>query len=259
MAKKAKSLKERLKERKDNLAKGGGGNYILKLKEEKTYRIRILPVGDDNEFYADLVSMYLGKSEDLGEVISPSTIGEPCPIIEKYNELKNSKDEDEKELAKGLSPRNKIVIPVIMYEDDKGKVIDERSSKRLLQITGGVLQEIIDLYLDEDDAGDMTDPKKGYDLKITRTGKGMKDTKYSVRSCKPTSLPKEYHKFVFDLDEAVREQITPYDEAATKLENYLGQTPNNDSDDDEDDRPAKKKKATTDKKKVVKKKRKSDI
>ena len=260
-----KSLKQRLLDRKNKISTGGGGSFILKLKEEKTYRIRILPVGEDKEFYADLVSFYLGNTEELGEVISPSTIGEPCALLEKYNELKGSKDEEDKVIAKALVPRNKIVLPIVMYEDEKGKTIDEKNSRRLLQVTGGVLQEIIDLYLDEDEGGDMTDPKDGYDLKITRTGKGMKDTKYSVRACKPTALPKDYWKEEFDLDKAIQEQISNYDETVVKLENYLGSVNTDSDEDDEDDEPKKGKKKTTTKSgkstlaKSKSKKRKSDI
>lgn len=257
-----KSLKQRLMDRKNKITTGGGASFILKLKEEKTYRIRILPVGEDKEFYADLVSFYLGNTEELGEVISPSTLGEPCALLEKYNELKSSKDEEDKQIAKGLVPRNKTVLPIVMYEDEKGKNIDEKNARRLLQVTGGVLQEIIDLYLDEDEGGDMTDPKKGYDLKITRTGKGMKDTKYSVRACKPTALPKEYWKEEFDLESAVKEQIANYDETATKLESYLG-TINSDDEDDEDTPKKSKKKTSTKSGKSTttksKKKRKTDI
>ena len=255
-----KSLKQRLAERKAKITSGGGTGFILKLKEEKTYRIRILPVGEDKEFYADLVSFYLGNTEELGEVISPSTFGDPCALLEAYNEYKSSKSEEDKTIAKELVPRNKTVLPIVMYEDEKGKTIDEKNSKRLLQVTGGVLQEIIDLYLDEDEGGDMTDPRKGYDLKITRTGKGMKDTKYSVRACKPTALPKEYWKEEFDLDAAVKEQISSYDETATKLESFLG-TIGSDDDDDEDDTPkkSKKKKSSKGKSTKTKKKRKTDI
>ena len=259
-----KSLKQRLLDRKNKISTGGGGGFILKLKEEKTYRIRILPVGDDKEFYADLVSFYLGNTEELGEVISPSTIGDPCALLEKYNELKSSKVDEDKVIAKTLVPRNKTVLPIVMYEDEKGKTIDEKNSKRLLQVTGGVLQEIIDLYLDEDEGGDMTNTKKGYDLKITRTGKGMKDTKYSVRACKPTALPKEYWNEEFDLEAAVREQISPYDVTATKLDNYLGSISG--SDDDEDDDAHRSKKSSKSKtstkstsKKKTSKKRKTDI
>ena len=121
-------------------------------------------------------------------------------------------------------------------------------------------QDIVELYLDEDEAGDMTDPKNGYDIKIERTGTGQYDTSYSVRNCKPTKMDKKLLKVV-DLQEIVKSQIKSYDELEEELDNFLN---NASADDDDDDEPKKKKskdkkdKKSKDKKKD-KKKRHGDI
>ena len=65
--------------------------------------------------------------------------------------------------------------------------------------------------MDEDEAGDMTDPRTGYDIKIIRSGSGKNDTTYSARACKPTKLDKKYSGNV-DLESIVRSQIKDYDE-----------------------------------------------
>ena len=246
MTTKRKSLKQRLEQKKKDLGKKGGGGYILKQKEEGTIRVRILPTGEDNDFCMDVTTFYLGNTKETGEVISPSTFGEPCALMETYQKLKNSKDEDELEIAKKLIPRQKYLIPIIMYKDKAGKEVDEDNSNRLLQISPTVYNAIIDLYLDEDEWGDMTDPKKGYDIKITRTGLGKNDTKYSVSACKNTPLPKQYIKTIVDLEAMVKAKMASYEETLEKKENFLGLS---DDDDDQEDsrerRKANKKKSSS--------------
>lgn len=242
MAKKL-SLRERLKKQREDMKSSREGGKVLYLKEGTT-RVRILPI-DDEELGFEVAYFYL--NEKLKGIYSASTFDEDCPALEAYQELKNSKDDDELELAKKLSPKKAYVIPVLVYADDKGKSIDPDKSGKLMKIPAGVYQSIIDLYLDEDEWGDMTDPKNGYDIKIIRTGKGKNDTEYSVVACKNTPLDKEYAKKKVDLSKMVRELIEPYDEVKAKIDQFLG------NDDDEDDKPKKKKsKGGDDKKKKSK-------
>lgn len=196
--------------------------------------MRIKSPGDDQELGIEIIQFYLGGN--LGGVISPATFDEPCPFMEKYQELKNSKDEDDKELAKNLVPRRRYVIGGPVYADEKGTKFDYDGKDKGVLVPRSVYQDIIDLYLDEDEAGDMTDPRTGYDIKIIRSGSGKLDTTYSARACKPTKLDKKYQGNV-DLENIVRSQIKDYDELEKLLAQYLNE--DHDSDDDE---PKKKKK-----------------
>lgn len=231
-----KTLKERLEKKRQELSERGNKGNVIFVKEG-TLRVRILPVGPDKDFIKEVTHFYLGA--DLKSVYSPSTFDEPCALLEAYQEFKNSKDEDDKDLAKKLVPKKAYFAAVVVYNDDKGKSINEEDSGKLIKITGGVYQDIIDLYLDEDEAGDMTDPVEGYDIKIKRTGKGQFDTEYSVMPCKPTKLDKKYAKVV-DLDKLAKAEISSYEETEEKLEAFLGISKNDDGDDD--DKPKKKKK-----------------
>ncbi len=248
-----KSLKQRLKEKKEELKKKGQRSIIFRQKDEGTLRVRILPVEGENEFVQEAMQFWMGK--DGGSVLSPETFGEPCAIYEKFQELKDSSDEADMEIAKKLTPRNKYLMPVLVYEDQKGKKVDTQNTGKLMQITNGLYQEIIDLYLDEDEWGDMTDPIKGYDLKITREGKGKNDTNYTVQPCKNSKLPKEYRKEI-DLVGMVKEEMDSYEETVKKLNSFMGSAFDDDEDDDE--KPKKKKKKTKLKSKK-KKKRGKDI
>lgn len=240
------STREKMLARKKKLEEKGSGNGLI-FPKEGTLRMRIKSPGDDQELGMEVVQFYI---PGVGGVISPATFDEPCPFMEKYEELKQSKDEDDKELAKRLIPRRRYVIGGIIYKDDKGTGVDYEGQNRGVLIAGAVYQDIIDLYLDEDEAGDMTDPVTGYDIKITRSGSGKFDTTYSVRQCKPSKLDKKYRSDL-DLEKIVRDQIKPYDELEEELNKFLNESP----DDEEEDAQKKNKKSSTDKSKKKKKKK----
>lgn len=234
------STREKMLARKKQLeSKSNGGGFIYP--KEGTLRMRIKSPGDDQELGMELITFYLGG--EMGSIISPATFDEPCPFMEKYKELKESSDDTDKELAKEkFIPRRKYVIGGVIYTDEKGKSLDYDGKDKAVQIPRSVYQDIIDLYLDEDEAGDMTDPINGYDIKIIRTGSGKMDTTYSARACKPTKLDSKYRGNI-DLEGMVRAQVKSYDELQDILSKYL-----NESSDDEDEseevveKPKKKKK-----------------
>lgn len=252
------TTKDKMLARKKQLESKGSSGLVFP--KEGTLRMRIKSPGDDQELGIELIQFYLNK--DLGGVISPATFGEPCPFMEKYQELKNSKDPDDQELAKMLVSRRKYVVGGIVYSDEKGTKVDYEGKDKGVLIPRSVYQDIIDLYLDEDEAGDMTDPRTGYDIKIIRSGSGKNDTTYSARACKPTKLDKKYSGNV-DLESIVRSQIKDYDELEEILASFLKE--GRDSD-EEDEKPKKKKKGIhkdhymdDDEPKKKKRKYKSDI
>lgn len=208
--KKLLNRKKKLKEKSE------GGNLIF-IKADETIRVRPLPVDEDEEFGAEVTQFYLGN--DIKGVFSPSTFGEPCPIMEMYEELKNGDDAD-KDLASKLKPKQKFVVPVIKYDDNKGKKVDEKNSGKLLLLTAGTYQDLIDLYLD-DEQGDFTDPKNGYDIKITRSGAGQFDTEYSTIPCRPSKIPKAYNK-PHNIEDLIRKEIRSYEDIEALLNQFLG-------------------------------------
>lgn len=238
-----KTTREKMLERKkqlENRSKGGGLIYP----KEGTLRVRIKSPGDDQELGIEVIQFYLGE---MGGIISPATFDEPCPFMEKYQELKESDDDDDKELAKRLIPRKRYIIGVVGYKDEKGKEIDPDMVNKGCLIPSSVYQDIVDLYLDEDEWGDMTDDIEGYDIKITRSGKGKTDTKYTTSPCQKRPLDKKYRGTI-DLEKIVRGIIPSYEDLEEKLSKYLNENP---SDDDEDEEKPKKKKLKDKKKKKL--------
>lgn len=242
MAKKKESLKDRLAKKRKEIASRGKGMDFLILKEG-TMRVRPLPVGEDEEFGFEVTQFYLGAN--IKGVFSQASLGNPCPIMEKYKELSESKVASDKVLAKKFPPRKRTLIPVIVYEDMKGKVVDSEKSTengKLFLITSGVYATMIDHYLDEDDWGDFTDPDNGYDFKVKRTGSGQFDTEYSCSPCPKSPLPKPYRGKITNLEEMVANIIPSYEEAMEKLAEFLNEADDGDSDDESEDKPPRRKK-----------------
>jgi len=236
----SESLKERLAKKRKKLAEKSGQSGIVFIKEGTT-RIRILPVGEEEDWAIEMTHFYLGPK--VKGVFSAASLGDPCPVQEAYEELREGSDDD-KELAKSFTPRTKYLVPAIVYEDDRGKGIDKEKSGQLVMLTPTIYGEIIDMFLDPD-LGDFTDPKEGYDLKIKRTGTGKTDTEYSVTGMRPSSIPKEWSKEV-DLTELAKKAVLSYDQAKEKLEEFLlGGADADEEEEEKESRPRKKKKRPT--------------
>lgn len=232
------TMRKKLLKRQKELASKGGGKFQFITFKEGTTRIRLLPIPEDSEFGVEVT--YFFPNKDIGSIISPATFGEPCALMEAYEKLKNSKDPDDKETAKLVAPKRRYMVYGYRYKDEKGKEIDAETGAKLMLLTNGAYQEIIDLYLDEDEAGDMTDPMKGYDLKIKRVGSGQFDTEYSVRKCNPTKRDIKFKGVIMDHTEAVRQVVATYEKTQEVVEQLLGSS---------------KKSSKTGKKKIIKKKK----
>lgn len=230
-----KSFKERLADKRKKMAQRGGSDKLIFLKEG-TLRVRILNVGKEKDFSMEVTQFYLGP--EIKGVFSPSTFGEPCALMEKYLELKESKKKADKDLAKLLVPKKKSLIPVVAFKDDRGKEVDTESIGKLVPISNGLCGQIIDYYLDEEEWGDFMDDQDGYDFKLIRTGSGKYDTEYSAKPCKNTPAPKAIAGKVFDLDALVRGIMPTYEETEEKLLEFLSGNPT--ADDDEEERAPRK-------------------
>lgn len=240
------SIREKMMERKKNLeSRGNGSIFFLK---EGTTRLRLMNQGPDKEIGLEVIQFYLpGK----GGFISPATFNEPCPLMEKYQELKNSKDDDDAELAKTLSPRRRYIVGGTIYKDQKGKEVDKENICKPILISRSVYQDIVDLFLDEDDWGDPTDPNEGYDIKITRMGKGKMDTNYTVTACPGKGPIDPKYSKEMDLEEIIRNSCSTYEE----LEKILHEWLNGSHEDSGHDEPEEDSEVKKDKKKKKKSKK----
>ena len=213
-------MRKTLEKRRKELSSKGGGKFKFVTFKEGTTRIRLLPVPADTEFAVEVTYFY--PNQTVGSIISPATFGEPCALMETYERLKNSKKEEDKTAAKLIQPKRRYMVMGCKFQDEKGLNLDTETGAKLMLLTNQVYQDIIDLYLDEEEAGDMTDPIKGYDLKIKRTGSGQFDTEYNVIKCKNTKRPIQFKGQVFNPQEEVRKNTSTYEETQQILEQVLG-------------------------------------
>lgn len=254
MAKISSTMRKKMEERKKKIKTGGGGLGYIIIKEG-TKRLRPLPVKTDEEPGYEIQQIYLGK--DLGGgFISPASVGKKCAFVEFYTENIKSKDKVKKAIATAIAPKQRFVMPVAAFADLKGKEIDDRDSPKLVLITGGLYQSCIDLFLDNDDWGDFTDPDDGYDLKFSRTGTGKFDTEYTVMPCSKTKLPKKFRGKTYDAVEMLKAIIPSYEETKEKLKEFMAAF---DEEPEEDDDAPKKKFGNKNGKKKLGKKSKSDL
>lgn len=233
-----KNLRERLRQQQKDLKTRGGGYKFFGIPEGTT-RFRHLPTGEEQDFAIEATVFFLGK--DIGYVVSPMTWGDKCAIMKGYKELSDSKKEADRKFAKTFKPNTKFFSPVIKFKDSKGKEIDLESGVKLLMLSTGTYNDLIDLYLDVDEAGDFTSAKKGYDIKYGRTGKGKTDTEYSVQRCNPTELDRKFAKKEYSAEEMLRGITPSYKDTKELLDRFLNLEPD-EEDDDEDEIPKKKKK-----------------
>jgi len=234
-----KSLKERLLEKQKKLKENSAGFKFFRVSEGKS-RFRILSAGEEVDWAIEATVFYLGK--EIGYVVSPVTFDGKCAIMNTYNELADSKKESDRKFAKTFKPGKKFFTAAGKYKDEKGaEPMTDGESKgiKLLMLATGQYNDMIDLWTDDEEAGDFTHPLEGYDLKMGRTGKSKNDTEYSVRPCKPTKAPKQWRKEV-NLEEMLKAIIPSYKETKELMEKFLNLEPEEEEDDSKSSKKKKK-------------------
>lgn len=230
------TLKERLAKKRKQLE--SGGNFKFFRIAEGTTRMRLVKVGEEKDWAIECTTFYLGK--DIGYVISPISFGGKCAMMNGYNEFSGSKKESDRKFAKNFKPSKRYFAGAYRFKDEKGKEVDVEQGVKPLMLTGGQYQELIDLFLDDEEAGDFTDSENGYDIKFGRTGKTQKDTEYTIRACKPTRTYKKF-RGEYDIEEMIKGLVPSYKDTKELMEQFL-----NLSEEEEDDEPRKKKKKKKD-------------
>ena len=230
------SLRDRLKNKKKEMKERSSGGKYKTIKEGIT-RARPAPVGDENDFAFEVNFIYLNK--ELGGFVSPSTFGEKCAFALQHANMIKSKSDKDRVFAKRIGPKKKYLMPHLIYKDEDGNDPDQ---VKLLLLTPGLYTDLIDLFLDTKENGDFTDPINGYDIKYERTGSTMTDTKYSLRPCRPTKMPKKFRDVV-DLEKLVRDITPSYKETKEMLAKFMAA---GDDDDKEEPKEAPKKKKKKD-------------
>lgn len=124
--------------------------------EETTVRLLSFPDNDGQPFKELWFYYNIGNNPGL---LAPYQFGQPDPIQELINKLRDDGSKESYELAKKLYPKMRSYAPVVVRgEEDKGV--------RLWSFGKTVYQSLLNIMLDED-YGDITDPTDGRDVKVT--------------------------------------------------------------------------------------------
>jgi hypothetical protein len=167
--------------------KGGGKNNNMFWKPEVgTHNIRILPAEDGDPVKE--LHFHYNMAEKGGVMCPKRNFGDECPICEFATSLYREGTPDSQDQAKKLFVTQRYYAPsIIRGQEERGPV--------LWSFPKTAYKAIIETILDED-YGDVTDPKKGYDLKVTYVaknfGKGDRVVFDSLQARpKPTALSGE--------------------------------------------------------------------
>ena len=192
--------------------------------EEITVRLLSFPDNDGQPFKELWFYYNIGNNPGL---LAPYQFGNPDPIQELINKLRDDGSKDSYELAKKLYPKMRSYAPVVVRnEEDKGV--------RIWAFGKTVYQSLLNIMLDED-YGDITDPLDGRDVKVVCTkapGRMWASTEVRPRGkqsplSENTDTAKEWIDNVPELDELYT--LKSYEELEKIVTDWLnGDDVNND-------------------------------
>lgn len=190
-------------------------------------RCRIMPPWSNEGNWRRKFGQHYNVLENETVLCPLITFGTPCPICAENQELFKSKDKDNKEFAKKIRGKEAFVCNYLDLDKNDGKVYT---------LEFGVTMEadivkIIDPgdTVDKDGKpvesfgyGDITDPKSGRNLLITKTVPADKmQTSYDVKcGIQPSEVANwgEVEKQIHDLDEYVKvKQVHAYDDLVAMM------------------------------------------
>lgn len=221
---------EQAEKEQKNLAESSGSDLppIVKLSEGKT-TLRFLPPPSGKTTPFTEVYQHFIRNDETDQLVvfnCPKKMGGgKCPACDIGNQLFRSGRSADKERAKKYWPKRRIWANVL-------EVGEEEEGVKAFAFGVQIYESLLALRTD---AGDFTDPEKGFNLIINRKGTGLK-TKYTVHAARGDA-PLEDDSWIeglHDLD-AIFGKVPSFDEAETRLNDLHGVDEENDDDDDDAD------------------------
>jgi|TARA_R110000765_G_scaffold63681_1_gene123964 hypothetical protein len=128
--------------------------------EEGTSVVRVLPSKDDEgQFYSETA---IHRINDRNHHC-PRIKGGECPICDLYFRLWKEPGDDLHAVAREIKARRRYYLNVIDRRDEKVKI---------LSVGQKLFEKVLDCFFDED-YGDISDLKAGWDFKITKDTQGQ--------------------------------------------------------------------------------------
>ena len=161
-------LKTKIEKEKQQADRGKYKNIFWKPSQPET-TVRILPYKHGKSPFNELYFHY-GIGPDKQTILCPKhTFGKAdCPICEHVSNLYAQNTEESKLIAKGLRAKIRYYVPIInKSEIEKG--VEARPY--FWGMAPSVYESILKYILEEEDYGDIANPKEGNDIKVEYTEK----------------------------------------------------------------------------------------
>lgn len=223
----------KLREKLNELTNKPRASDIVWKPTEGTHTIRIVPLATNPENpFIEVYFHYLGGKTQL----SPLTFGEADPIAEFAESLRagGHLPPEEWNETKKFIPVVRTYVPIIVRGQEDAGVKYWAFGKT-------IFKELLAI-IDDEDYGDITHPKTGFDIKLTFTPKEKSPTNFPqtalrvARTATPISTDAAFVKRVLTEQPNLFDAYSrpTYEELKTFLERYLAPVVDNDDDEDWD-------------------------
>jgi hypothetical protein len=168
---------DKMQSKRDEISErmASNGDYEFYEIKKGAQNIRVLPPkGDNEEFWKEVQLHFNVGGAGSAPVACLKQFGhKTCPVCDEIARLKKSKSKEDQALSKKMRASNRVYVN-ILERDNKDKV----DVVQIMNCGPTVLKCILDIICNPE-YGDVTDFNEGFDLTLTKTGKGI-DTEYSV-------------------------------------------------------------------------------
>lgn len=235
----------KVNEKQEELNKPYQGDFNFFTPKDGRNVIRICPPKGDKDVFWKEADTHFNVGPEGKLVICLKMFKKKCPICEEVARLKKSSNKEDQKLADKMKVNHRAYVNII----DRGDS-DKIDVPQVYNCGNSVLKELINLVCDPE-YGDITDFNEGFDITLTKSGKGM-NTEYKVtpkrkESAATTTITEEQlQEALPDLDTLVTEKsreeiiailngddIDDIDDANDDIDNNEPDDVDNNNDDDE--------------------------
>jgi len=229
-----------VKERLERLQKSKKNSNLTWKPTDKEQTIRIVPYKykPDNPF----IELYFHYNLNGKTYLSPISFGEPDPIYEVAQKLKNTGDKESWKQGKDLEPKLRTFAPVIV----RGR---ESEGVKFWGFGKTVYEELLSNIADHE-CGDITDPLTGRDVvvyTIKEEGKSFPTPKVRIKMTQsPVTNDRDILQKIVKEQPDIRElyELKTYEELEKILDKYLNPEEESTTDADPEKKTAEKKTET---------------
>lgn len=162
------------------VTRGSNTKEIMKLAVGRNV-VRFLPMTSDMQSPFQVIWQHFIQTDDKPIVFPcPWRMDQQrCPICDEGNRLSRTNNPTDRDAARKLWPSMRVFANVVPKDSMEG-------GPKILAMPRTVYEELISIRTDSDAGGDFTNPEKGFDIIIERTGVGL-STRYRVSTARTDS------------------------------------------------------------------------